>query len=211
MIRAPFVAAAAAVVGMAGVACAEPTVVFADGPGSTQGGIFHAATTAHGSFDTFCVEIGEGLSFGFTYEYTIDTDAKYNGQDQNFTNPLDADTAFIYTAFRQDQIRTLLGKPNMTDEELANAVQLAVWAIENAQSTNNADALSLVQAAADAIDGGEWSGLGSVRVLNVWDPGHVGDPAHAKQDTLVIVPLPSGAGLAGAGLLAVGLVSRRRE
>jgi hypothetical protein len=211
MIRAPFVVVAAATIGMAGIACAEPTVVFADGPGNTQGGIFHASSSAHGNFDTFCVEIGEGLSFGFTYEYTIDTDAKYNGQDQNFTNPLDADTAFIYTSFRQDAIRSLLSKPNMTDEQVADAVQLAVWYIENAQNTSNADALNLVQIAATKIANGEWSGLGSVRVLNVWDPGFVGDPAHAKQDTLVIVPLPSGAGLAALGLLGIGAVSRRRK
>lgn len=210
MVRAPSVVIALAITGLGGLACAEPTVVFTDGPGTTQGGIFYAESSAHGDFETFCVEIGEGLSFGFTYEYTIGTDAKYNGQDQNFTNPLDADTAFIYTKFRQDAIRSLLNKPNMTEEQLANAVQLAIWYIENAEATNNADALALVQIASDAIHDGDWSGLGNVRVINVWNPGHVGDPNHAKQDTLVIVPLPSAAGLAGAGLLCLGAISRRR-
>ncbi|HZW11207.1 MAG TPA: hypothetical protein VFF69_14995 [Phycisphaerales bacterium] len=191
----------------AAMAGAEPTVVFSDGPGSTQGGIYRAATTAHGSFDTFCLETGEGLSFGFVFEYTLGTDIQFQGQGQ--VNPLDAETAFVYTRFRDGEIRDILGKPNLPDQDLANAVQLAIWNIEEGLATNNADALKLVQAADDAIGGGQWSGLGSVRVMSNWNPGHIGDPAHAKQDTLVIVPLPSSGAIAGCGLLILGARRRR--
>lgn len=201
--RIPMLAIAAA----AGAASAEPTVVFANGPGTTQGGIYYAATSAHGSFETFCLETGEGLSFGFTFEYTIGTEIQFMGQGQS--NPLDGETAFLYTRFREDQIRAMLNKPNLPEEDLANAVQLAIWNLEEARETSNADALALVQAAHAAVNGGQWSGLGSVRVMNNWVQGHAGDPAYAKQDTLLIVPLPTGAALSGAGLLC--LAARRRR
>jgi hypothetical protein len=197
----------AALATIAGIAGAEPTVVFSDGPGSTQGGIYRAVTSDHGSFDTFCLETGEGLTFGFTFEYTLGTDIQFMGQGQ--INPLNSETAFVYTRFREGQIRSLLQKPNLPEQDLANAVQLAIWNIEEGAPTNNADALKLVQAAGTAIGNGDWSGLGSVRVMSNWNPGRVGDPAHAKQDTLVIVPLPSGAALAACGVAAVGIRRRR--
>ncbi|MBK7405900.1 MAG: hypothetical protein IPJ41_15090 [Phycisphaerales bacterium] len=209
MISARMVAAAVVVAGVSGLALAAPTVVFTDGPGNTQGGIFHAATSANGNFDTFCCEIGEGLSYGFTYEYTIGTDIIFNGDGT--VNPLNQRTAFIYTKFTQGEIRNLLGKPALPDDKLADAVQLAIWKLEGLQDTNNADALTLLQIAFDAVQNGQWSGLGNVRVMNNWDPGHIGDPAHAKQDTLIIVPLPSAAGLASVGLLGLGFTGRRRK
>lgn len=207
MARTKFVAIVAAVSGLAGAAFAEPTVVFQDGPGTTQGGIYRASSSDHGNFETFCLEMGEGMTFGVTFEYTIGTKIQFNGD--GITNPLDEESAFLYTMFREDSIRDLLGKPSLPEVDLANAVQLALWNIEWDHETNNQDALALIQAAADAVANGDWDGLGLVRVMSVWGAGHVGDPAHAKQDVLVIIPLPSAAGLATAGLLA--LVAARRR
>jgi hypothetical protein len=198
---------AAALTGMSGAALAEPTVVFQDGPGTTQGGIYRASTSDHGTFQTFCLELGEGMTFNKTFEYTIGTVVKFNGNGS--TNPLDAETAFLYTQFREDQIRDLLGKPNMSEVDLANAVQLALWNLELDNPTSNQDALALVQAAEDAVDSGQWSGLGLVRVMGVWEPGHINDPAFGKQDVLVIIPLPSAAGLATAAMLTLVAVRRR--
>lgn len=204
-----WVAAVAALGLGASVCLAEPTVVFADGPGNTQGGIFYAVTSDHGSFKTFCVEVGETGSLGPTFEYTLSTNIIYNGDGS--TNPLNAETAFLYTRFAEDRIRGILNKPNMPEDLLADAMQLAIWKIEGERNTTDPDALLLIAAAQNAIGDGSWAGLGSVRVMNIWNPGQVGERDGAKQDTLIIIPLPSAAGLATLGILGLGVVGRRRR
>ena len=203
------VAAAAVIALSGGVGLAGPTVVFSDGPGNTQGGIFHAVTSANGNFDTFCAEIGEGLTLGFVFEYTLSTNIVFNGDGT--TNPLDQCSAFLYTKFVDGEIRNILGKPSLPEDKMADAIQEAIWKLEGLKETSNPDALALLQAALDAVSNGDWSGLGNVRVMNNWDPGHVGEQAHAKQDTLIIVPLPSAAGLAGMTMLGLFAVARRRR
>ncbi|HZW11208.1 MAG TPA: hypothetical protein VFF69_15000 [Phycisphaerales bacterium] len=200
------VAAAAAVSAAGGLAWAEPVVTFADGPGTTQGGIYIATTDEFGVFDTFCLETGEGLTTGFTYEYTISTDIMFKGQ--GIVDPLNEETAFLYTEFREGDIPDLLGDPGIDIVDLANAIQLAIWFIEESRATDDANALELVQIAQDAVNSGQWDGLGDVRVMNVWDPGHVGEEDHAKQDVLVLIPAPSALALAALGILGV---SRRRS
>ena len=203
-------AAATATIGLGAVVClAEPTVVFTDGPGNTEGGIFGAVTSANGSFDTFCSEVGEGLTIGFAFEYTISTNILYNGDGT--VNALNAETAFLFTKFAAGEIRGLLGKPNMPQDKMADAIQLAIWKIESERNTLDPDALALIAASQTAIGNGTWSGLGNVRVMNNWNPGHVGEQAHAKQDTLIIIPLPSPAGLASVGILGLGVAARRRR
>lgn len=214
------VVAALAAAGMASSALADGTVVYTDGPGDIGGGIFHAATATQGSFDTFCIEFHESLdTSGFvTYSYETSDYATFNGNGGGFQDPLDARTAYIYTQFTQGNIRNILGDQGLSDTDMANAIQIAMWDIEDelvgvdfTGHSQYANAMALKQAAQDAIDNGDWSGLGKVRVMNVWVQGKEGTHEGARQDTLIIVPLPSGAGLAGVGLLGLGLVSRRRR
>lgn len=192
---------------LAGIGWAEPIVTFADGPGTTQGGIYLASTVEFGDFETFCLETGEGITLGTPYEYTISTDIMFKGQ--GIVDPLNAESAFLYDAFLKGNIPDLLGEPGIDIVDLANAVQLALWIIEEGRPTHDDNAFELVQAAEDAVNSGQWSGLGDYRVMNVWDVGHVGDPAHAKQDVLVLIPSSPTLALATLGLL--GAVSRRRK
>lgn len=201
---------AVAAAGFGASAClAEPTVVFSNGPGNTQGGIFGAVTSAHGTFQTFCAEVDEGLTIGATFEYTIGTNILFNGNDT--LNALNAETAFLFTSFTAGEIRGLLGKPDMPEDKMADAIQLAIWKIEGERNTTDADALALIAAAQTAIGNGTWSGLGNVRVMNNWNPGHIGERDYSRQDTLIIIPLPSAAGLAGIGVLGLGAGVRRRR
>ena len=194
------------------------TVVYTDGPGDIDGGIFHAVTSTQGSFDTFCIEFTESLdTSGFvTYSYDVTDYATFNGQGGGFQDPLDSRTAFIYTEFLHGNIRNILGNQGLSDTDMANAIQIAMWKIEDEPvdfsfHSQYANALLLIAAAENAISNGSWSGLGKVRVMNVWVQGQEGTTQGARQDTLILLPLPSGAGLASVGLLGLGFVSRRRR
>ena len=212
------VIAAAALSATVATTALANSVVYTDGPGDIQGGIFHAVTATQGSFDTFCIEFTEHLNTTgtVTYSYDVNDYATFNGQGGGFRDPLDSRTAFIYTQFRHGEIRNILGDQGLSDTDMSNAIQIAMWAIEDEPvdfsfHSQFANAQLLIAAAENAIANGTWSGLGNVRVMNVWVQGQEGTTQGARQDTLIMLPLPSGAGLASVGLLGLGFVSRKRR
>ncbi|MBZ0172829.1 MAG: VPLPA-CTERM sorting domain-containing protein [Phycisphaerales bacterium] len=210
-------AAAIAVAGVAGLAGASQTATFSDGPGDVGGGEFTAVTSDHGTFKTFCLEYYEPLDIfgGTVYEYTISTEAMYDGGGLGNTDPLDSRSAFIFQRFVDGQIRNLLNDQGLSDTRVANAVQIALWDVEQ-EGVNftfhpdYANSQALIAAANTAIGNGSWSGLGNVRVMNNWVQGLVGNPDGARQDTLIIVPLPSAAAFAGVGLIGLATLRRRK-
>ena len=212
IIAATFVAGATT-----GVATAGHTVVFSDGPGDVGGGAFTAVTASYGTFQTFCLEYNESLDIvgGTTYEFDIATTVKFNGLGEGNEDPLDSRSAFVYQRFRDGEIRNILGDQGLTDERVANAIQIALWDIEEEAvdfsfHADYANSQALIAAAQSAIDNGDWVGIGNVRVMNNWAMGQSGTTAGARQDTLIIVPLPTGAALAGVGLFGLAAVRRRR-
>jgi len=152
---------------------------------------------------TFCVEVQETLAFGRLLEVVGISDTAYNGGVGPEGDPLDPETAYLYTQYRQ-----MGGSTNAT---LNNDYQNAIWWIEEAPGgVNN----YLVAAAFEAVNSGSWVGLGNVRVMNlVWgqDYGNFkkGDRA---QDLLTMVGVPDGGAtltLLGCALLGLGALRRK--
>jgi hypothetical protein len=187
-----------------------------------------------GTFQSFCVEKNElinaptvpwsgGTSVG-TFNYRVNTGAIGGGintgpPDPSDFDPLDDRTAYLFTKFMNGTLSgyDLLSGANAHPDRKkdALALQQAIWAIEGEQSplSLSGQAKTWYDDADDAVNGPNptWSGLGAVRVLNVFT-GSGSQEKHLRQDQLVLVPTPAAAlaGMPLLGLLFAGHVVRRR-
>lgn len=198
----------------AGVAFAAPTVRFADTGGNTNPSDGHLADIGvNGSFDftTFCVEVAEPLQYGTTYEYAVSTSIKNRGGQGplSLENATGYAIAFIYQTFREGgeaAIAALSGINGLTDSQYRELAQRTMWNklyggfLKGEINQQKVDALW-------AAAFGKTDSLGQVRVMNVWRD--VETQSGPGQDMLILVPLPSGAGLASVGVL--GLIAARRR
>lgn len=182
-----------------------------------QGGV----PAAPGHFETFCVEMFEHLDFSITdYKADLNTetvaqDSHYaNGAHGGFNDPLDARTAYLYDHFLHMNLATgydYVNEANRIDD--ANALQAAIWYIEQEIDINDPLmtplALQYLAEANNAVNSGQWVGLGNVRILNIYT-----NTARVDYQDVVVeitgVPLPTGASLAMAGIGGLALVRRRR-
>jgi hypothetical protein len=201
---------------LAVTANATPTVRFNDTENNwnTNDG-FLADLGADGSYDytTFCVEIQEPIALGVVYEYGVSTSVKNRGGD----GPLSLDNAtgyavaFIFSTFDaggETAIESLSGTAGLTDSQYRELTQRTIWnklfgGYDNATFTQT----MIDQLFANAS--GQWDSLHNVRVMNVWED--FANQTGGRQDMLVVVPLPSGAGLASLGLLGLAATGRRRK
>lgn len=162
-------------------------------------------------FETFCMERFENIdTSGATYRADLNTETvaqapEYaGGAHGGFNDPLDARTAYLYDHFIHHQLLTAY---NYSDEasriEDANSLQQAIWFIEEEDSTPLlGKALDFYNEANSAVNSGQWTGIGDVRILNIYTDGDRVD----YQDELVLVPGP-----ASLIALAAGLALRRRR
>ena len=183
-------------------------VRFTDRPGSPGGEfLLSVYDTPGGSkvdqFITFCVQMTEFMDFTNVFSVGGITD---HTDDQPAGDPLDQRTAYLYTQFRSGSLSGYnYGINGAGDPTSANLLQNAIWYFEQ-ENVGNQSSNPFVMAANNAVNSGQWSGLGNVRVLNLYyeNGGHAQD-----QLSLVPVPEPSSLVLLGSGVLA--LCFRRRK
>ncbi len=160
---------------------------------------------------TFCLEKHEYFNPGSSYYAVLNTSAVGGGNDwkggvygqtplvaANGSDPLDQRTAYLYTKFME-------GNSAFADQA---KMQNAIHYIEAEIGTKN----SYVTLAEQAINSGEWSGLGNVRVMNLWTKFDGRTYSGWAQDQLVLVAVPAPAALvlSGIGTLLVGLIRSRK-
>lgn len=208
-------------------------VKFADGVGEGSGGAFNgsvvsgASGTWNNSFQSFCVEYNEPLSFGSSYRVAGVTDhtvnaagayGTYSGTESGHTStqdPISASTAWLFTQFFTTNLSNTAIWGNGSQATKNTAVQQAIWSLEGEPSgTVNSLAASYISLANAAVSSGAWSGIGNVRVLNLYGQDSHGNYTVSAQDQLYMVsavPEPETYALMLTGLVLVGGIARRRR
>lgn len=216
MKRTTAIAAGVLAATMVSAASAAPQVRFADTDNNSNGNDgFRADLGADGSYEfvTFCAETQETFSYGTKYEYNVSTSIMNRGG----SGPLSLQSAtgyaiaYIFTTFANQGeagIQALSGINGFTASEYRELVQRTIWNKLYGGNTNGTFTQTRINQLFSAASG-VWSDLGNVRVMNVWDDADT--ETGARQDMLMIIPLPSTAGLAGMGLFGMVAAGRRRR
>jgi hypothetical protein len=163
--------------------------------GANYGGSFNVAENGTIQFSTFCLERNEYFYPGQTYQVTsITTGAINGGISGGNPDQLDTRTAFLFNRWSTGQIAHTAAN--------ANALQLAIWALEGEWSQVLPDTALGYYNMSKETDGS----LYGVMVMNLWGPipGGLGN----AQDMLIQTPVPAAVWLLGSALL--GLIGIRR-
>lgn len=226
-----------AALGAAGLALATPafaayqgTVTINDAPGlgTGPGGAFRVdigAVTPGSDLEkvkayspsqlAFCVEKNEFITLPGTYSANVSHNALAGGLGNSSTpgtvistatpDPISKATAWLYSRFALGSLTSVAGFHY--DDAGGNALQDAIWYLENEQDSPGTGAY-LVAAALGTV-GADWQqdalGAYDVVVLNLYDSN-----GNRSQDQLAIIPEPSSYYYAAAVLMIPVLVQVRR-
>ena len=151
-----------------------------------------AGVLAPGSvFQTFCLELDEGISGYGPFDWTMSDSAKGGGVGGavNGADPISAETAYLYTRFWNGNLSSYNFTPGAGRSASAYQLQQAIWYLENEiptlDSVADAQAIVWVNEAHDVVIAGTWTGIGNVRALNVTDT-----VIGARQDVLAMIQAP---------------------
>jgi len=201
-------------------AMADMRILLQDGQyGNTGGGEFLITVLddpigiypKNAQFMTFCLETNEYVSYNTQYNVTISTSASEGGRGGGNPDPLSPKSAFLYSLWLDGTYGSYAIAAYNDDS--ANALQRAIWFIENEGTWGSDSGLSgdYIDWATDAVaPSGSWfntwgaNSIGDIRVMNLWtlQGGYA-------QDQFVRVPVPGAVFLGMLGLSAAGLKLRR--
>jgi len=190
-------------------------ILVAQGPGTTGGGEFMIVVDDITTFIAFCLQQTQYINFidAFNVDaistYALSDPASHGG-DGDGRDYLSAQTAFLYTQFREG---TLSGyNYSGTDRwSSADLLQNAIWMFEEEIPMILSNPFVLL--ANDAIDLGEWSGVGNVRAMNLsLNSVEAQDLLMLlPQDGITAVPEPASLVLFGSGASLAAMAHRRNR
>jgi hypothetical protein len=171
------------------------------------------------SFQSFCLEQNEYISYNTTYSAVLNTAAVAGGIGGN-PDPLSWGTAYLYYNFAKGTLENYDYLTELGRKGSAAALQNAIWVLENELNMTPGEVAAniflssligsgqryadLAAARGDNNLGSQYGAFVGVKVLNLYDG------ATLKQDQLVVVPIPATVWLLGAGLVALIGIQRRK-
>jgi hypothetical protein len=189
-------------------AVALDMVYVAPGYGTRQVGIggeftLTASGSLTGTFQTFCIELGEYLSANATYNYVINSAAVQGGVGGPHPDPISKGTAYLFYNFAKGTLAGYDYAGTTKTQDLQNAIWYLEEEIGDPGTNEFLTAVyglygNLAGARADA------NGLFGVAALNL---SRDGDPN--AQDVLVVTPEPLTMILFGLGLIGLAALTRK--